>query len=98
MTSSPMLEAFKEEMNKSLKEIQENTIKQVKDMSKTVQDLKKEIETIKKAQTGTILKMKKHKKENRNYRHKNHQQNTGAGRENHRCRKYDGRNQRKCKL
>ena len=43
-----MTEAFKEEMNKSLKEIQENTIKQVKEMNKTVQDLKMEIEAIKK--------------------------------------------------
>ena len=39
-----MIEAFKEEMNKSLKEIQENTIKQVKEMSKAVKDLKVEIE------------------------------------------------------
>ena len=30
-------EAFEEETNKSLKEIQENTIKQVKEMNKTVQ-------------------------------------------------------------
>jgi hypothetical protein len=30
-----MLEAFKEDMNKSCKEIQENTIKQVKEMNKT---------------------------------------------------------------
>ena len=35
-----MTEAFKEEMNKSLKEIQENTIKKVKEINKTVQDLK----------------------------------------------------------
>jgi hypothetical protein len=30
---------FKEEMNKSLKEIKENTIKQMKEMNKTVQEL-----------------------------------------------------------
>ena len=30
-----MIEAFKEEINKSLKEIQENTIKQLKDIDKT---------------------------------------------------------------
>ena len=52
-----MIEAFKEEMNKSLKEIQENTIKQVKEMNKTVQDLKMEIEAIKKTQTEEILEM-----------------------------------------
>ena len=34
---------------KSLKEIQRNTIKQVKKLNKTVQDLKMEIETIKKS-------------------------------------------------
>ena len=39
-----MIEAFKEEMNKSIKEIQENIIKQVKDMNKTVQHLKMEID------------------------------------------------------
>jgi hypothetical protein len=43
-----MREAFKEEMNKSLKEVQENTIKQVKEINKTIQDLKMEIEAIKK--------------------------------------------------
>ena len=43
-----MIETFKEKMNKSLKEIQENTIKPVKEMGKTVQNLKIEIETIEK--------------------------------------------------
>ena len=43
-----MIEAFKEEMNKPLKEIQENAIKQVK-MNKTVQDLNMERESMKKA-------------------------------------------------
>ena len=52
-----MIEAFKEEMNKSLKEIQENTFKQVKDMNKTVQDLKIQIDAINKIQTEGILKM-----------------------------------------
>jgi uncharacterized protein Yka (UPF0111/DUF47 family) len=37
---------FKEEMNRSLKEIQEYTIKQVKEIKKTVQDLKTKTETI----------------------------------------------------
>ena len=35
-----MIEAVKEEMNTSLKEIQENTIKQMKELSKMIQDLK----------------------------------------------------------
>ena len=52
-----MIDTSKEETNKSLKEIQENTIKQVKEMNKTVQDLKMEIEAIKKTQTEGILEM-----------------------------------------
>jgi hypothetical protein len=41
------IEVFKEEMNISLKEIQENTIKQMKEMNTTLEDLKMEIEAIK---------------------------------------------------
>lgn len=52
-----MIEAFKEEMNRSLKEIQENTIKQVKEVNKTVQDLKMKIKAIKKTQSERILEM-----------------------------------------
>jgi hypothetical protein len=47
----------KQETNKSLKEIQENTIKWVKELNKVVQDLKMEIETIKKAQMEANLEM-----------------------------------------
>ena len=43
-----MIEAFKEDIKNSLKEIRENTIKQVKKLNKMVQELKMEIETIKK--------------------------------------------------
>jgi hypothetical protein len=43
-------------MNK-YKEIQENTIKQGKEMDKTVQDLKTEIEAIKRTQTEVIMVM-----------------------------------------
>jgi predicted transcriptional regulator len=50
-----MIEVFKEEINESLKEIQENTTKQVKDMHKTIQDLKMEIKVIKKKQIERIL-------------------------------------------
>lgn len=36
-----LMKVFKEETNKLLKEIQENKIKQVEEMNKTVQDLKR---------------------------------------------------------
>ena len=42
-----MTESFKEDLNESLKEIQENTDKQVKELNKAIQDLKVEVETIK---------------------------------------------------
>jgi DNA-binding Lrp family transcriptional regulator len=42
-------------MQKSLKELHENTTKQVKELNKTIQDLKMEIETIKKSQRETTL-------------------------------------------
>ena len=51
-----MIEAIKEEMNESFKEIQENITKQIKELKKIVQDLKTEIEAIKK-QTEGIMKM-----------------------------------------
>jgi hypothetical protein len=35
-----MIEDFKKDINISLKELQENTIKQAKEMNKTIQDLK----------------------------------------------------------
>jgi predicted double-glycine peptidase len=50
-----MIEAIKEEINKSLEKIQENTIKQVKEINKTVQDLKMEIKAVRKTQTEGIL-------------------------------------------
>jgi formyltetrahydrofolate synthetase len=62
-----MIEAFKEKINKSLKEIQKNTIKQVKEINKSVQDMKMEIETIKKTQTKPTLEIEKSRKDNRNY-------------------------------
>jgi hypothetical protein len=37
-----MMEDYKKEINYSLKEIQENTHKQVKELNKTIQDLKME--------------------------------------------------------
>ena len=47
-----MIGAFREEINKSLEDKQENTIKQVKEINQTVQDLNVEIETIKKTNWG----------------------------------------------
>ena len=41
-----IMEDYKKEINISLKEIQENTSKQVKELKKTIQDLKMEVETI----------------------------------------------------
>ena len=52
-----IIEAFKEDINNSLKEIQENTIKQVKKLNKIVQDLNMEIETKKKSQMEATLEM-----------------------------------------
>jgi hypothetical protein len=52
-----MIEALKEKMNKFLKETQENPIKHVKEVNKTVQNVKIEIEAIKKTQTEAILEM-----------------------------------------
>jgi archaellum component FlaC len=52
-----MIKDFKKDINNSLKEIQENTGKQVKELDKTIQDLKIEIETIKKTQRETTLEM-----------------------------------------
>jgi hypothetical protein len=51
-----IIEAFKEEMN-NLKALQENTIREVKEMNKTVQDSEIEIEAIKKTQTEVILEI-----------------------------------------
>ena len=38
-----IIESFKENINNSLKEIQENTGKQVKELNKPIQDLKVEV-------------------------------------------------------
>ena len=45
-----IIESFKEDFNNSLKEIQENMGKQVKELNKVIQDLKVGVETIKKIQ------------------------------------------------
>ena len=52
-----MMEDYKKDINNSLKEIQENASKQVKELDKTIQDLKTEVETIKKSQSKTTLEI-----------------------------------------
>ena len=52
-----LIESFKEDINNSLKEIQENTGKQVKELNKAIQDIKVEVETIKKTQVEANLEM-----------------------------------------
>jgi hypothetical protein len=64
----------------------------VNERNKTVQDLKMKIEVKKKTQTERILEREKSREENRNNRHKYHQQNTGDERENPRLRRYYRRN------
>jgi formate-dependent nitrite reductase cytochrome c552 subunit len=63
------LEAFKEETQKCLRELQENTTKQVMELNKTIQDLKMEVETMKKTQTETTLEDRNPRKEIRNHRY-----------------------------
>ena len=66
-----LIEGFKKDINRSLKEIQENTgklvealkelqeitTKQAKELNKTIQDLKSEVETTKKSQRETTLEI-----------------------------------------
>jgi septal ring factor EnvC (AmiA/AmiB activator) len=66
-----LVEDIKKDVNNSLKEIQENTAKELEDLeeiqenttkqvmelNKTIQDLKKEVETIKKTQSETTLEI-----------------------------------------
>jgi hypothetical protein len=51
-----VIEDFKKAINNSLKELQENTIIEAKEMNKTIQDLT-EIETIKKSQREKTLEL-----------------------------------------
>ena len=44
-----MMEGYKKDVKKSLKEIQENTFKWVKELNKIIQDLNMKAETIKKS-------------------------------------------------
>ena len=51
------VEALKEETQKSLQELHEQKIEQVKELNKTIQNLKMEIEPIKKSQRETTLEI-----------------------------------------
>ena len=53
-----IIESFKEDINNSLKEIQENTGKQVKESNKVIQDIIVKVETIKKTQMKENLEIK----------------------------------------
>jgi hypothetical protein len=50
-----MMEDYKKGINNSLKELEENTSKEVKELTKIIQDLKMEVETLKKSQRETTL-------------------------------------------
>jgi predicted nucleic acid-binding Zn-ribbon protein len=52
-----LIDSFKEDIYNSLKEIQESTGKQVKELNKAIQDLKGGVETIKKTQMEVNLEM-----------------------------------------
>jgi chromosome segregation ATPase len=52
-----IIESFKKDINNSLKEIQENTGKKVKELNTVIQDIKVEVETIKKTQMEANLEM-----------------------------------------
>jgi hypothetical protein len=80
-----IIESFKEDINNSLKERQENTGKEVKELNEVIQNLKVEVER-KKTQMEANLEMENLVKEVRNYRYKYCQQNKRDRRENLRCR------------
>jgi ABC-type uncharacterized transport system substrate-binding protein len=55
--TTKQVEVLKEETQKSLRKLHENTIKQVIELNNTIQDLKREVETIKKTQSETVLEI-----------------------------------------
>jgi hypothetical protein len=81
-----LIENFKG-IDTSLKEIQKDTTKQVKELNKAMQDHKMGIETRKKPLWETTKEMKKHREEIRSHRCKHHKQNTKDRRENLRCKR-----------
>lgn len=69
-TCMKMKEVLKEELNKSLLKIKENTNSGI---FKNVQGLKMEIKAIKRTQTSGILEIKNNRKSSRNHRGQLHQ-------------------------
>jgi hypothetical protein len=100
--TAEQVEALKEETQKSFKESQENTTKQVMEFNKTIQDLKRGVETTKKTQNEKTLEIETLGKKIRNHRCKHQQQNSSDQRENLRCRRFhrehQHNNQRKGKM
>jgi hypothetical protein len=82
------LEALKEETQKSLQELQENTIKQAKETNKTIQNLKNGTRNNKEITKIDNPGVSKPRKEIRSHRYKHHQQNTKDRIEHLRCRRY----------
>jgi hypothetical protein len=62
-----MMEDYRKKINNSLKEVQEYTSNQVKELNKTIQDLKIEVETIKKNTKGDNSGNRKPRKEVRSH-------------------------------
>ena len=56
-----MMEGYKKDVKNSLKEIQENTFKWVKELNKIIHDLNMEVKTIKKSQRVTTLEIENKK-------------------------------------
>jgi chromosome segregation ATPase len=104
-----MVEDIKKEFNNSLKEIQENTAKelqvlkekqedttkQVMEMNKIILNLKIEVDTIEKTQSEATQEIETLGKKIWNHRSEHHQQNTRDERENLRCRRFHREHQHK---
>jgi hypothetical protein len=91
------VEALKEETHKSLKEVQENTIKQVKEFNKNHPGSKNGNRSNKDITKGENLRDGKPRKESGSHRCKHHQKNTRDRRENLRCRRYHRKHRHKKK-
>jgi hypothetical protein len=93
------LEAFKEETQKCLRELQENNTKQEMELSKIIQDLKREIKNNKEKPKGDNSGDRKLGKKSGTI---DQQQNKRDGRENLRYRRFhrehEHNNKRKCKM
>jgi RNA processing factor Prp31 len=86
-----IIDSFKEDINNLLREIQENTGKQVKELNKVIQNLKVGVETIKKTQMEANLEMENLGKRSGITAVSITNKNTRDRRENLRCRRYGRR-------